>query len=270
MCYDLSRRKSRQNAALEKQVPWVEAIEQVIADSGGAVSLEKMYEGIGKYRDLSTNRDWKATLRGILYLRVIPKGRVKRIGLGVFGFADAANPPTLFQNLEAQKAVKPTNRHGDTQGMLLELGNFYHYQTYTADPSVVFDNKPLGSIASLTTLPPFTGYPALLEQAKKIDVVWMRSVPFSFPQFFYEVENTPEFGRSMLKMYQFRDFSTNFCLIADEKKRKVFESRLGKSPFHEIKERFEFRTFAEVTELYRVAVLQQQNQEAAFFAGLKR
>ena len=255
---------------MERELPWQDAIEQVIADNGGAASLEKMYADIGRYRNLSTNRAWQATLRGILYLRVIPKGRVKRIGLGVYGFDDVSAPSTLFQQIEAQNPVTPSTRHADTQGMLLELGNFYRYDTYTADPSATFDNKPLRSIASLASLPPFTGFAELLDQAKKVDVVWLRkNTATPSPRFLFEVENTPEFGRSMLKMYQFRDFESNFCLIGDEEKRGVFLSRLKKDPFHEIEERFKFRTFADVTQLYAAAV-QQQLHESTFFAGLKR
>ena len=60
-----------------KELPWTEAIEQVIEDNGGAASLEKMYVDILKYRDVSNNRAWQATLRGILYRDMKQSGRIE-------------------------------------------------------------------------------------------------------------------------------------------------------------------------------------------------
>jgi len=106
------------------QLPWSEAIEQVIVDNGGVASLDKMYVDILKYRDVSSNRQWKATLRGILYRDMRQRGRIVRIGLGVFGFKKKAVQQGMFQKIEAHKAIKVSSRHSTTQGMLVELGNF--------------------------------------------------------------------------------------------------------------------------------------------------
>ena len=40
-----------------KQLPWHEAIEQVLRDNGGVASLEVLYRDIAQYRDLTTNRE---------------------------------------------------------------------------------------------------------------------------------------------------------------------------------------------------------------------
>lgn len=237
------------------QLPWNEAIEQVIADNGGAASLDKMYVDVLKYRDVSSNRQWKATLRGILYRNMRQRGRIVRVGLGVFGFRDKTAPQGMFQKIEACKTIKASSRHSTTEGMLLELGNFYGYDTYTADPSTEFDGKPLSSIASLCELPSFTGFVDLLEQVKRIDVLWLKKrTTRAFPKVAYEVENTPEFRCAMLKLYQLRDFKTDFFLIGEEKKRALFESRLSDDPFYEVKDRFVFRSFENITRLYSVAV----------------
>jgi len=253
--------------AVSSKRPWSAAIEQVIADNGGVASLEKMYVDVLGYRDVSNNRQWQATLRGILYRDMRERRRIVRVGLGVFAFSEKGVQHGAFQRIAAEGTVPVTSRHSTIQGMLVELGNFYGYDTYAADPSCDFDGKPLGSIVSLQELPAFTGFADLLEQARRIDVLWLKKrTAHAFPKAAYEVENTAEFRRAMLKLYQLRDFETQFYLIAADKKRALFESRLNDDPFFAIKGRFVFRTFDDVTHLY-VAAVQHFLLREQFFAG---
>ncbi len=253
-----------QTSPSKNELSWVEAIEKTIEDNGGAASLEKMYVGIAKYRDLSTNANWQATLRGVLYRDMRQRGQIVRLGLGVFGFKNASAKNSVFQNIADKVAIVPASRHATIQGMLLEMGNFYGYETYTADPSSDFDGKKLGSIASLAQVPQFT-YPDLQKQSTKIDVLWFRkNTKRPFPKAAFEVENTPEFRRSLLKLYQLRDFKTDFYLVADESKKSLFNSRLDNDPFNQHKGDFLFRSFNQVTDLY-VAAAQHFILKEQFF-----
>ena len=248
-----------------RQLPWHEAIEQVLRDNGGVASLEVLYRDIAQYRDLTTNREWKATLRGILYREMQRKGQIVRVGLGVFALRDALHKRTLFQRLAEGETVRPQRlSHAEVEGMLLELGNFYGYDTYTANAKKVFDGKPLASIATLKDLPPFT-FPELLAQARQIDVLWFERKPRPFPKFAFEVETTPEFRRALLRLYQLRDFDTVLYVIADEAKRNLFDKRLQDEPFYALRHRFVFRSFEEVFRLYQLQVQLAQAQ-AHFFA----
>jgi hypothetical protein len=139
--------------------------------------------------------------------------------------------------------------------MLLELGNFYRFNTYTADQTKEFDGKRLGSIASLQDLPAFTGFQDVLEKAKKIDVLWLTGrAGRAFPKFAFEVENSTDFTRSMLKMYQLRDFDAMFYLIAPANRENIFQARVNDDPFFAVRGKYVFRSFAQVTRLYQVAV----------------
>lgn len=236
------------------ELSWIEAIKQVLTDNSGAASLEKMYSDILKYRDVSTNNQWQATLRGILYRDMRQTDEIVRVGLGVFGLKNSAASQSTFQMVAKNRSVSTSSRHSTTQGMLIELGNFYGYDTYTADPNMYFDEKKLGSISSLSEVPSFTGFEDLLNQSKKIDVIWFsKRTQRSFPKKAFEVENTPEFKRSMLKLYQLRDLKTEFYLIADTEKESLFESRLNDDPFNNIRSEFNFRSFENVTRLYVAA-----------------
>lgn len=248
------------------ELNWVEAIEQVLRDNGGSASLERMYLDILKYRDVSNNRQWQATLRGILYRDMRQRDHFVRLGLGVFGLKNAATSQSTFNQIATNKQVAVSSQHSAIQGMLIELGNFYGYDTYTADPNANFDEKRLGSIASLAQIPDFTGFSDLLSQVRKIDVIWFsKRTQRSFPKAAFEVENTPEFRRSMLKLYQLRDYKTDFYLVAAEDKKSLFESRLNNDPFNSVRHDFLFRSFEEVSHLY-VAAAEHFLLQERFFA----
>lgn len=247
---------------------WIESIEQVLLDNGGSASLEKMYLDILKYRDVSSNRQWQATLRGILYRDMKQRDHFIRLGLGVFGIKNATTSQSTFNQIAANKRVGVSSQHSAIQGMLIELGNFYGYDTYTADPNANFDEKRLGSITSLPQIPDFTGFSDLLSQVKKIDVIWFsKRTQRPFPKAAFEVENTPEFRRSMLKLYQLRDYKTDFYLVAAKDKRPLFESRLNNDPFDSMRDDFLFRSFDEVSHLYVAAAEHFLLQEKFFNKG---
>ena len=248
------------------ELSWIESIEQILKDNGGTASLEKMYQDIGRYRDLSGNQQWQATLRGVMYRDMRQRDRIVRVGLGVFGLKEAAEGKSTFQQVAQSQTVVPSSRHSTIQGMLLELGNFYGYETYTADPNSKFDEKRLGSIASMQEVPAFT-FPDLLEQVKKIDVIWFsKRTQRAFPKAAFEVENTPEFRRSMLKLYQLRDYKTEFYLIADQDRKSLFEKRLDNDPFNDIRQEYIFRNFEQVSQLY-VAAAEHFLLKEKFFAN---
>jgi hypothetical protein len=73
--------------------------------------------------------------------------------------------------------------------MLIEIGNYLEYQTYTSDRNRVFDGKRLGDLCRLQQVPPFT-YAELVDTVSRCDVIWFSHGQRPFPKFVYEVENT--------------------------------------------------------------------------------
>lgn len=247
-----------------EQLPWHEAIEQVLRDNGGVASLDVLYRDIVKYRDITTNREWKATLRGILYREIQQKGHIVRVGLGVFALQNTVSKPTLFQRItRGENIQRKWLNHVNVEGMLLELGNFYGYDTYTANAQKYFDNKPLASIATLKDLPPFT-FPDLLEQLRWIDVLWFERKPRPFPKFAFEVEIRPDFRSALLRLYQLRDFNTVLYVVADDTKRKLFEKCLQYEPFRTLHHRFAFLPIDKVLRLYQLRVQLAKEEEQIF------
>ena len=75
------------------------------------------------------------------------------------------NPNT--QTLEQ----KDNLTHVSMQALLIQLGEFYHYQTYTPDRKKEYINQRLGDLASLAEFPKFT-YERIISRTRNIDVSW--------------------------------------------------------------------------------------------------
>jgi hypothetical protein len=139
--------------------------------------------------------------------------------------------------------------HGAIQGMLLEIGNYLGYLTYTSDRNRIFDAKPLGSLCGLQQIPAFT-YDEIVRITSLRDVVWFSNSRHPFPKYVYDVENTTDFDNSMHQMYQLRETNARFVLVADEKKRRLFEQKLQREPFAQIASRYAFRSYEQVVRFY--------------------
>ncbi|MCS6924050.1 MAG: hypothetical protein NZM10_06710, partial [Fimbriimonadales bacterium] len=139
--------------------------------------------------------------------------------------------------------------HGAVQGMLIEIGNYLGYLTYTSDKNRSFDGKPLSSLCGLQRIPEFT-YEGIVRITSFRDVVWFSNSQHPFPKYIYDVENTTDFDNSMHQMYQLRETSARFVLVAEESKRKLFDQKLRRDPFAQIASRYAFRSYEQVVRFY--------------------
>ena len=232
---------------------WNDLIELIMTKNDGIASLSFLYEQAANYRNLPAG-DWRKTLRGVLY-REVNRGRFKRIGLGVYALSSYHDPANsaysyALNNRSVHEYLgKIKDCHSTIEGMLIEIGNLMKYKTYTSDLNKSFDSKKLRELCGLTEIPDFT-YKELKEVVSKSDIIWFSKSKLPFPKFIFEVESTTDFTKSMPKMYQMRGFDTRFFLVALESRKKTYIDRLGKEPFVTEKNKFEFRSFEEVTQLY--------------------
>lgn len=236
---------------------WNDLIERVIIENGGSGSLSLLYQEAHRYRRLPRG-DWKKTLRGVLY-RDVKKGRFIKVGLAVyalpaFSIEDSAYSAAVSEKNARDFIIKAADPHSTIEGMLIELGNFYKFLTYTSDKNNAFDGKTLSSIEGLRQIPEFT-YGKIMKIVRRMDVIWFLAKPkYIFPKYIYEVEHSGDFTNSMLKMFQLKDFDATFVLASWDSKRKMFDDRIDQEPFHEVKNRFIFRPFELISEFYFSAV----------------
>jgi len=155
-------------------------------------------------------------------------------------------PRIEMPNLEPDKMV-----HSDVQGILLELGKILGYDTYVADPSKTCRGETLGNLATLKEIPQFT-YQRLLDTVKNIDVIWFEE---EFPKFCFEIEHTTGVTMGLLRLYQIRKITdAKFFVIAPEDIISKFQTEISKDPFHQIRDRYVFRSYNQLSEVFKCAL----------------
>lgn len=223
----------------------IEAIEAIMLENGGCASLQTIYEKIEKfYPAAKGSAEWMAGIRGVLYREVGQNKRFKKIGLSIYG----------LNNYKEQKKPQKNNTvkmHSYIEGICVELGNEQKYRTYTADPSREFrDNVFLKDIVSLKELPQFT-YTDILNDVKRIDVLWFDASRHSFPQYAFEVvDSIGTLNGALNRCFQLKNFRTKFLIVAPEIHRKKFEQTLNLCIYEECCDQFQFIDYDTMIDTY--------------------
>lgn len=234
---------------------------KAVEECGGIATLKELYQIVPQIREIPPHLDAKHIIRAYLRRMSRVSGKLKRVGLGIYALPDVQLEENFFENIQKGKSreeifgtIEETNMHACLEGMLLELGNIYGYLTYAADPSGVFNGKPLKTLATIEKFPHFTA-PPLLNIAKTIDVIWFKKrAMVNMPKLTFDIELTTDITKALYRAYQLRDFKMFFYIVGPENKRKQFKRRIETDPYHEIRERVFFRSTDEIFSLYETAV----------------
>lgn len=137
--------------------------------------------------------------------------------------------------------------HSYYQGLLVEIGNLKQCLTAvpTQDKNRLYLSCKLSEITTAEDFYPFS-YDKFVKRASTIDVVWFnqRRMPTSF----FEVEHSTDIQNSLVKFADLQDFHTEFCIVADEARKREFDAKLGFSVFEGIKGRVIFVSYNSVAE----------------------
>jgi len=223
----------------------VEAIQKVMEDNHGTASLEIIYKNIEKYYPTAKNsHEWEAGIRGVLYREIRNNKRFKKIGLSIYALKD------YVEELTPKKDDK-VRMHSYIEGICIEIGNFKNFQTYTADPSASYrDNLSLLNIASMNDIPQFS-YNEIVQEAKRMDVIWFNPKGLCFPQKVFEVvDSIGTLNGAFNRCLQLKNFRTEFFIVAPEQHRNKFNQTMNLESYKESSERFKFINYDEITELY--------------------
>ncbi|MCX7839342.1 MAG: hypothetical protein N2559_07800 [Anaerolineae bacterium] len=224
-----------------QQTTFSDAIEQVMLANGYYASLQLIYKEFVKYRPLTGKTPLKT-----IQERVQRDRRFTRIGLGVYALTEHLDKLPLAP--KPQTVVEQRNyMHTRIQGMLIEIGNMDGFKTFTPDKSKVFDNKRLGNLVSLQRIPPFT-YPRIVRSVRYIDVIWFNEQ--GFPERAFEVEDSTDFRRSLVKFTDLQYFNMTFHLIASAERKDKFEREVVRAAFSGIAKRCHFVSYDEIIQLY--------------------
>ena len=231
-----------------------DAIERVMRDNGGYAPLPLLYRDVWKHKDRRKvkGKDPNATIRR--WAQTDP--RFVRIGLGVYALRS-------FQEAGALPVAPPAHppgerRHAAIEGMLIEIGNTRPEvaNTYTPDRKAVFQNKELGSIATLEKTPAFT-YPKVIKVVGRVDVLWFNQrVEGGYPIRAYEVEHAGNFYPALARLSMLLDFRTELYCIADSKRQGQYERVAAMPAYREVAKVCQFRTYEDVEADYETRLRQ--------------
>ena len=187
-----------------------EAIEQVMLHNGYFAPLKLLYREIWNYKDKSEIVG--KTPNYTIIEKCQRDKRFTRIGLGVYALTAYLDK---LKNVEMPKTKQSEKdrKHAIIQGMLLEIGNNQKdiFETYTNDKKWIFNNKMLGSLATLQKIPNFTFEHIINDSVSFSDVIWFNER--LFPQVIFEVEQSTDFRDAFIKFMELQDFQTRFYCV---------------------------------------------------------
>jgi len=228
----------------------VEAIKQLLQANGGVASWKDIYDNIEQYYPAAkVSPDWDAGLRGVVYRELKAGKSFKKIGFGVLALLEYQE-----EHLETIKKDK-VRMHSYMEGVMVELGNHEKYGTYCADPSAKFQaNVPINQLTTLGAFPAFT-YPEIVSIAKRIDVIWFSAKGYQFPKRVIEVvDSIGTLGESLNRMYQLKDFDTDFYVLAPAQHIDKIESTLNREPYSIHRERFIVKNYDDALNYYKARI----------------
>lgn len=237
----------------------VEAIVKVMEDNGGAASLSVIYDNITKYYPTAKDSiKWQEGIRGVLYRAAREKQLFKKIGLSIYAIAD-------YKEEAKPKSKDSVRMHSYIEGICIELGNIEKFLTYTADPSVVYrDNLHLSDFVTMRDLPAFT-YSDIINEVKRIDVIWFNDGKNAFPKRVFEVvDSVGTLNGAFNRSLQLQNFMTDFYIVAPEKHHDKFLQTIELEIYQPQKERFKFINYDDIQELYETAVKKDRLESKIF------
>lgn len=237
----------------------VEAIEKVMEDNGGTASLSVIYENITKYYPTAKDSEkWQEGIRGVLYRAMREKQLFKKIGLSIYAIAD-------YKEEAKPKSKDSVRMHSYIEGICIELGNIEKFLTYTADPSVVYrDNLHLSDFVTMRDLPAFT-YSEIINEVKRIDVIWFNDGKNAFPKRVFEVvDSVGTLNGAFNRSLQLQNFMTDFYIVAPEKHHDKYLQTIELEIYQPQKDRFKFINYDDIQELYETAVKKDMLESKIF------
>lgn len=243
---------------LSKKLKQHEAVILAMEKLGGKALLSQLFQEVFTIE----NCDWKTKTPFESIRRIVQtRPEVIKITPGLYALASRQKElekegilQSTRQNQESP-AVADFN-HYFYQGLLLQIGKSHHLETFVPhqDKNKRFLNQSLGELRTLGELPAF-GYPHFLRYGATVDVMWFNDR--AMPDSFFEVEHSTDFERSFIKFVELQDFNAQMFIVADEKRRALFEEKNAQVAFRPIKPRVEFRSYDDVVRDFEYLTRQQ-------------
>lgn len=225
-----------------------EVVISVMENNGGYATLGFLNQEALKVKDCV----WKSKTPFASIRRIVQDERFFfKIKPGLWALKSYKNrlPLDIFPTKEISKSKQEEFNHTYYQGLLVEIGNLKKFQTYipNQDRNKIFLGKTLGDIATISEIYKFS-YDNILQKARTIDVSWFNLR--KMPHMLFEVEHSTDIQNSLLKFTELQDFYVKFYIVADEARKREFESKLLLNAFVPIQKRIQFMSYNQLSDLH--------------------
>lgn len=235
-----------------------EAVRDTLERLGGIATFAQLNQEVFKIQDC----EWKsktpfASIRGIVQRR--PEFFRVRPGL----WALESHRSQLVGDGIIPEEKKGSDKedlrftHSYYQGLIIEIGRMKHLETAVPaqDKNHLFIQRRLGEMVSLKETPQFT-YPSLVRRSSTIDTIWFEHASLDnsilMPTAFFEVEHTSDIQNSLLKFLDLQYFSAHMFIVADERRKQEYLTKLSYSAFQSLKQKkqVDFISYGSILEQY--------------------
>ena len=242
----------------EQKLTWKDIVRRALSQLGGQAHLSEINGIVEGHPKTRTNPTWRDTIRRVVrqykIFEPVPPERS-----GIYRLVEEI----LVKAKEQSFTEKPEIDHGIAQGMLVTLGRIYGYETYAPphDQTIrIFQGKPLRDFVSVSDCTDVFRGPNLAK-IREIDTLWFDEDDYGlFPVYGFEVEETTRVKSGLDRLLKIpRRFPTLFFIIGPSaKERGLFDQCISQTPFREFKDKFLFRLYGELEELYNAALIHDE------------
>ncbi|MEA1912730.1 MAG: hypothetical protein U9N06_02705 [candidate division WOR-3 bacterium] len=244
------------------RLTWKDVVRDALLELGGQGHLSEVnniVEGNPKAKTKITNNPtWQATIR-----RVVRQYKIfGPLGKGVYKLLEEVPIKTEPQEFTEEPEID----HGIAQGMLVTLGKIYGYETYAPphDQTIrIFQDKPLRDFVTVSDCTGIFKGPNL-RKIREIDTLWFDEDDYGlFPVYAFEVEETTRVKSGLDRLLKIPTrFRTRFFVIGPSTKEKIlFDQYINQTPFRDFKDKFLFKLYKELEELYNSALIHNDRRK---------
>lgn len=245
----------------KQKLTWKDVVRDALLKLGGQGHLSDINKIVEGHPKTKTNPTWQDTIRRVVrQYKIFEPVPPKRSGIYKVVKEALIKP-------ESQGFTKePEVDHGIAQGMLVTLGKIYGYETYVPphDQTIRnFQGRPLKEFVSVSDCTNIFRGPNL-SKIREIDSLWFDEDDYGlFPVYAFEVEETTRVKSGLDRLLKIpRRFPTQFFVVGpSEKEKDLFAQYITQTPFRNFRNRFLFKSYKELEDLYNSALVHNDQRE---------
>ena len=245
----------------KQKLTWKDVVRDALLKLGGQGHLSEINKIVNSHPKTKTNPTWQDTIRRVVrQYRIFEPVPPERSGIyRVVEEVSIKPEPQGFTR-------KPEIDHGIAQGMLVTVGRIYGYETYAPprDQTIrKFQDKPLRDYVTVSDCTDIFKGPNLAK-IREIDALWFDEDDYGlFPVYAFEVEETTRVKLGLDRLLKIpRRYPTRFFVVSPGTKEKdLFDQYVNQTPFRDFKDRFLFRLYEELEQLYNSALIHNERRE---------